>query len=278
MEACLNMAMMDVVDTNCGGNSIDAGAPLIVVAKDEAHLSKARAVAKRLDAPWRVGAVDSEAGRLLLIVDAAGLRLMQGDGSEVSVDAAALGKPRHGHDLLGRAIGRRDATVVDATAGLGADAFQLATAGHQVTMVERMPLVALLLEDALERARSGMVGSLAAAASERLALVSGDARLYLRQLPAASAPEVILLDPMYPRRGKAALPAKGMALFRRLVGEDDDADELLTVARAVALRRVVVKRPLRAPPLGGMMPSGSLKGSTTRYDLYAPVPAPSKLG
>lgn len=276
-RTCFNMATMDGLEAKRAGSAGSAATTemqLVVVAMDALLVTRARALSLRLDAPLRVGAADGQADQLLLLVDDAGLRLKQADGSEVTVDVAALGKPRRGRDLLGRAIGLRAANVVDATAGLGADAFQLATAGHRVTMIERAPLVALLLEDALERARSGNFGAQAAAAAERVTLVSGDARHYLRQLPAGHAPDVILLDPMYPRRGKTALPAKGMALFRDLVGEDHDAAELLTVARSAALRRVVVKRPLRAPALGSSSPSGSLKGSTTRYDLYAPTSRP----
>jgi 16S rRNA (guanine1516-N2)-methyltransferase len=81
---------------------------------------------------------------------------------------------------------------------------------------------------------------------------------------------------MYPEAGKRSLPNKGMALFRALVGRDADAAEALEVALRVARRRVVVKRPRRAPPLGAdagaPTPSGSVVGTTTRYDLYAPRP------
>ncbi|NHW59468.1 class I SAM-dependent methyltransferase, partial [Escherichia coli] len=42
--------------------------------------------------------------------------------------------------------------VVDATAGLGRDAFVLASIGCKVRMVERHPVVAALLEDGLKRA------------------------------------------------------------------------------------------------------------------------------
>ncbi|TBL57379.1 16S rRNA (guanine(1516)-N(2))-methyltransferase, partial [Klebsiella oxytoca] len=42
--------------------------------------------------------------------------------------------------------------VVDATAGLGRDAFVLASIGCNVRMVERHPVVAALLEDGLKRA------------------------------------------------------------------------------------------------------------------------------
>ncbi|MCW5196798.1 class I SAM-dependent methyltransferase, partial [Buchnera aphidicola (Pemphigus obesinymphae)] len=41
--------------------------------------------------------------------------------------------------------------VLDATAGLGKDAFILAALGCQVCMIERNPIVAALLNDALQR-------------------------------------------------------------------------------------------------------------------------------
>jgi 16S rRNA (guanine1516-N2)-methyltransferase len=61
-----------------------------------------------------------------------------------------------------------------------------------------------------------------------------------------------------------------MALLRALLPEPSEDVGLLAAARAAATRRVVVKRPRRAPPLDGVRPSGSLMGTTTRFDLYAP--------
>lgn len=162
--------------------------------------------------------------------------------------------------------------VIDATAGLGADAFHLAALGLKVTMVERVPEIAALLADALERAAAGALGERAREAAARLTLERADARDVLEGRMAGGAlPAVVYLDPMYPRHAKSALPAKGMALFRELVGEDPDAAALLTLARRAAANRVVVKRPLKAPWLGGHEPTGSLEGNTTRYDLYAPI-------
>ena len=43
--------------------------------------------------------------------------------------------------------------VLDATAGLGRDAFVLAGLGCQLTLMERMPVVAALLDDGIERAK-----------------------------------------------------------------------------------------------------------------------------
>ena len=41
--------------------------------------------------------------------------------------------------------------ILDATAGLGRDAFVLASLGCQLTLMERMPVVAALLDDGIER-------------------------------------------------------------------------------------------------------------------------------
>ena len=41
--------------------------------------------------------------------------------------------------------------IADVTAGLGKDAFVLATLGCEITLVERSPVVAMLLQDGLER-------------------------------------------------------------------------------------------------------------------------------
>ena len=166
---------------------------------------------------------------------------------------------------LARAVGLRGTAplrVTDATAGLGQDAFVLASLGAEVTLLERSPVVGALLADALRRARADPeVADIAA----RMTLQVGEAAALLETLP---PPDVVYLDPMYPHRTKSALPKKEMRLFRLLVGPDDDAAGLLAAARAVASRRVVVKRPAGAPFLGDVRPDGRLESKNTRYDLY----------
>lgn len=204
-----------------------------------------------------------------------GLALRTPTGLVVRAAAERLAGPRlQGRDLLAKATfaraGGDPVGVVDATAGLGADGFHLAALGHHVTLLEREPVFHALLADALERALAGALGSPAEAAARRVTLHLVDARAYLAT---AERAQVVYLDPMFPERGKAALPGKAMALFRERLqrqdaGEAEEA-ELLLAARRHAARRVVVKRPLRAPPLGGVAPSGALSGNTVRFDLYA---------
>ncbi|WP_263264101.1 class I SAM-dependent methyltransferase [Pseudomonas sp. RIT-PI-S] len=154
--------------------------------------------------------------------------------------------------------------VLDATAGLGQDAFVLATLGCRVEMIERQPIIAQLLRDGLERARGdAQVGSIVA----RMRLHQGNAIELLRAWQ-DEPPQVVYLDPMFPHRDKSALVKKEMRLFRPLVGDDLDAPALLEAALALATHRVTVKRPRKAPPIAGVAPSLTLEGKSSRYDIY----------
>lgn len=170
-------------------------------------------------------------------------------------------------DPLVRAVGAKGGTWVvwDVTAGLGRDAFLLAASGCSVTMVERSPVIAAVLEDGL--ARLGREPAIGAEIAPRLTLLKGDARHLLTELPDFRHPDAIYIDPMFPHRAKSALSKKEMRLCRRVAGDDPDAGELFEAARARARHRVVVKRWLHAPLLGPA-PSIQYKGQSVRYDVY----------
>ncbi|MEE1922190.1 class I SAM-dependent methyltransferase [Pseudomonas sp. 148P] len=154
--------------------------------------------------------------------------------------------------------------VLDATAGLGKDAFVLATLGCDMQLIERQPLVAALLEDGLARAAADdEVGPIVA----RMQLLHGNSIETMRNWQ-GEPPQVVYLDPMFPHRDKSALVKKEMRVFRPLVGDDLDAPALLEAALALATHRVVVKRPRKAPIIDGPKPSHSLDGKSSRYDIY----------
>ena len=155
---------------------------------------------------------------------------------------------------------------MDATAGLGEDSLLLAAAGYEVLLVERDPVIAALLADCLRRARAD---ERLAAMAGRMHLQPGEATLVLGQLP--QAPHLVYLDPMFPAKGKAALTKKKLQLFQRLEPPCAQEEELLAAALAAGPRRVVVKRPLKAPALAGRKPSHSVEGKTIRYDVFVPA-------
>ncbi len=169
---------------------------------------------------------------------------------------------------LARAVGLKKGatpTVIDATAGFGRDAFVLANLGCNILLIERNPLIAILLDDALQRALDNPeIDDVIAAMS----LINDDAIHHLTNIDQQHHPDVIYMDPMYPRRDKSALVKKEMRLLHQLAGSDTDSEQLLTVSRATALKRVVVKRPKLAPFVGEQKPDTCIKSKNTRYDIY----------
>jgi 16S rRNA (guanine1516-N2)-methyltransferase len=231
---------------------------------------------------WGLPERDSPQGR-----DAPLLLQQQADRLELAGDPRLYGKPLQVDFVAGRAAHRRrfgggrgqliaracglgkvaTPSVVDATAGLGRDAFVLASLGARVLLLERVPAIAALLDDGLKRAlQDAETADIAAT----MMLALGDACHDLEALVKRSgiSPQVIHLDPMFPHRDKTALVKKEMRMFRELAGDDNDAPRLLEAALDVATHRVVVKRPRKAPPLDGPAPRHVLEGKTSRYDLY----------
>ena len=153
-------------------------------------------------------------------------------------------------------------SVVDATAGLGRDAFLLASLGAQVTLIERSPHVHARLAAGLEAAAADPKTAEVVA---RMTLLHGDARLILPTL----SPDVVVVDPMHPERTSSALVKKDMRLLRDLVGTDPDQLELMQAALACARKRVVLKWPRKGPPMPGLRaPSHQIIGKTLRYDVF----------
>ncbi|NHB93399.1 16S rRNA (guanine(1516)-N(2))-methyltransferase RsmJ [Photorhabdus cinerea] len=170
-------------------------------------------------------------------------------------------------EAVAKAIGiKKDylPTVVDATAGLGRDAFVLASLGCHVRMLERHPVVAALLDDGLQRGyQDEEIGGWL---QERMTLLHTSSITALADI--TPQPDVVYLDPMYPHKQKSALVKKEMRVFQSLVGADEDADNLLSPARALAKRRVVVKRPDYAEPLAGVVASAAITTKNHRFDIY----------
>lgn len=174
--------------------------------------------------------------------------------------------------LIAKAVGRGQGIfphVFDATAGLGGDAFVLASLGCRVTMAERSPVAQALLRDGLERAQhfAGAGDETLSTILDRMTLVAADSRHLMAKATVPLA-DVVYLDPMFPARRKSAAVKKDMQAFHAIIGKDEDADVLLELAVKSAEYRVVVKRPRIAEPLAGRMPVYQLNGKTSRYDIY----------
>ncbi|MBU6953709.1 class I SAM-dependent methyltransferase [Hahella sp. HN01] len=184
------------------------------------------------------------------------------------VEGALAYRREHGGgrgEMVAKAVGLKGdvkrLNVLDATAGLGRDAYVLAALGCHVVMYERNPLVHCLLADGLRRAQDC---SDAASVAARMTLHLGEAFAVF-----PDGIDVVYLDPMFPERRKSSAVKKEMQAFKDIVGADPDADELLASALRQDVKRIVVKRPKGAPCLLGREPSFAVTGKSGRFDVYA---------
>jgi 16S rRNA (guanine1516-N2)-methyltransferase len=260
-----------------------AGQVVAVVAATPADAAIAQRLADRLRLPLHSGNTDSATYVLLVkrgcimlqsplevaarpvVVDFADARLrhrrLRGGGTRQPI-ARAVGLRRS-----------RPLHVIDATAGLGRDAFILASLGADVLLLERSPLIAALLTDGLER---GQADPELAPIIERMHPIETDSVVYLQGLDEPHRPDVVYLDPMYPLRSKSAKVKKEMIALQAVIGADPDAHRLLAAALRAARDRVVVKRPRGAPPLADRQADTSTGAGNTRFDIYLCRSAKSK--
>ncbi len=247
---------------------------LELVCTQESLQDKAQQLAVRLGLSLCTQVKDDS--QLSLLLNESGLSLLRpGDKALGALlvdfnDGALTWRRNHGGgtgQAVAKAVGlkqKKALTILDATAGTATDSFVLAALGCHMTMVERHPIVAALLEDALLRAQNEVdVYDI----TQRMKLHNGSSLQYMHNL-ANDSFDVVYLDPMFPHSGKKAQVKKSMQYFRDMVGKDEDADDLLAPAIRLAKYRVVVKRPRKSPHLNNQTPSYSQEGKANRFDIY----------
>ncbi len=170
--------------------------------------------------------------------------------------------PKQG--ALAQALGRKTRTVVDATTGWGQDSLHIFRMGYELVCMERSPVMAELLIDAFNRlAEQDWMQKLNLQPPR---LLEGNAIELLTTLE--NQADCIYLDPMFPpKRKKSALARKSMRILHDLLGDDQDKEQLFAAALTAAGKRIVVKSPDYAEPLGGK-PNESFQGKLLRYDVY----------
>lgn len=246
---------------------------IFIYQKSNTFQTATKKLAKKLHLPIKKNLPQEHI--LILYYDKNGLHLQQlginAPKKPIKVDFSAKKityrrKLNQKTENLAKAIGiKMKPYVLDATAGLGRDAFMLASLGCTVTMLEKSPIIAALLQDGLERAAHDLA---LAKIISRMQLIQVDNIKYMQKLK--SYPDVIYLDPMFPVRKKSALAKKEMRILTTLLENEPPIDEkqLFKTALKCAKKRVVVKRPRLAKPLANQKPDFSIIGKTCRFDVY----------
>jgi len=249
--------------------------PLVeVVVLDKQRLQAAQATATRLAAPL-LDQLDTEADfQLVYEADRVYLQSSLIQSGPVYVDFV-LGKSAHRrnfgggiHQPLAKATAlnkHKNISIVDVTAGYGADAFVLASLGARLTLIERSPVLYTLLNEAIFLATKNPATQEIA---HNMQAYCDDSILYLEQLSVPDYPDIIYIDPMYPHKQKSAAVKAKMQLLHHLIGPDIDSNKLLAIACQRAKKRVVVKRPKTAEVISKQGLVGSVSSKNTRYDIY----------
>ncbi len=161
----------------------------------------------------------------------------------LSIDFEQISQKDLSHNLpLARACGLKkfknikQLNIIDGTAGLGRESFILAYLGANVTMVEHNKTLCLLLEDAINRAKSNP--QLTSAIS-RIKLVNSEILQYLAVK--SHEVDVIYLDPMFEQKFKAQVK-KEMQYCRILTHNIGNIDDLVATSLHFA-PKVVLKIP-----------------------------------
>lgn len=218
---------------------------------------------------------------MALVLDEDGLSL-SANGMKMQPDWCAeiprLKRASLKSEMIARAcqLGEKP-TLIDATAGLGHDSLLMAHLGANVRLIERHPILFVLLEYAKAQAERD---SFLQVTMQRIQLIHADSNCYLNELAQKGEYlDVVYLDPMFPQRDqnqqaikKQAQVKKQMQLLHMLLPEDgemDLGDQLLDLAKKIA-KRVIVKRPRHAVYLAEQHPDHQWLGDACRFDAYFP--------
>lgn len=176
------------------------------------------------------------------------------------------------HQGLAKAVGlnKHDPMqVLDATAGLGRDAFILASMGCDVTLLEQSPLIYSLLFDGFKRASLTEDPTLEDI-MQKMVLHHANAQDWFEGIKQGkkAKPDVIYLDPMFPPRSKKANVKKDISLLQEVLGFDENSNALIEAAKDCARHRVVVKKPGSKASKDGVKPSFVVPGKTAHFEVF----------
>ena len=155
-------------------------------------------------------------------------------------------------------------SVLDLTAGWGADSLALAWQGQRVTLLEQNRLIFAILRYSWERLAADPAS---ADCASRMQLENIEAGEYLHQLEQAREFDCIYLDPMFPQHKSSAKPAKEMQILQTLT-ENLEIEPCFELALQKAGKRVVVKRPAKSKTLTALKPDIVYREKTIRFDVY----------
>lgn len=155
-------------------------------------------------------------------------------------------------ELMARALGlkrenAKSLKILDASGGMLGDSLLIWSLGiNHLTVLERHPLIGVLIKNALQRE------------SIPIRFIFGSA--------CAEDFDVVFFDPMYQQKNEKSAAKKEMVFMRDVVGPDQDAKDV-AFRLLDQTKRLVLKRSQKAKSLLDD-PHHTISGKSTCYDIY----------
>ena len=173
--------------------------------------------------------------------------------------------PAPKQDGFNQALGKRTKRVLDLSGGFGADSLLMSLQGYQVTVVERLPLMAALIEDAFERlSQQSWLGR---DNWHCPIVINRDAADFIVE-SSSELFDCVYFDPMFPdKKKRSAASNKYMQFLQAFAGSDQDSALVAQQVMDYGFNRLVVKRPAYARPLIEPM-STQFSSKLVHFDVY----------
>ena len=164
---------------------------------------------------------------------------------------------------LKKAIGKNkeDITIFDGTAGLLSDTIIFLALGHKVIACEQSKIIFLLVNDAIERAKTELPFL------ENLVLLNGKSEIQYKETQNI---DIVYLDPMYPEPSKNVLRSGDISTINHILHIEnihDDGDAIFFSIKDSNFKKIILKRPIKADIIDKNI-NYQVKGKSTRFDIY----------
>lgn len=160
----------------------------------------------------------------------------------------------------------KNSVVIDGTAGFGHDGLILASACHHISLIEKNPLMALLLLFEYQHMNQNPNWQKLLA---KIHIKFADITNPKIDLPKAN---IVYLDPMFPQGSYQSKVSKTMQSLHLLANtpSKQEESELFIQAKThlSSDAKLIIKRPLNAEPLANIPTNHHVANNAIRFDIY----------
>ena len=157
-------------------------------------------------------------------------------------------------DIFWKIFSHKNSRILDCTGGFGRDGFLLNSMGHDVTIIENSPVVAMILKNALWRC-----------GNKGIKFFFGNAYDYMKH--SIQKYDYIYLDFMFEKSKNKSLSSKNDETLKHISFQDNDKNKIIQMAQRNTINKVIVKEPINSVS-NLLKPNHIIKTKLLDYKVY----------